>query len=65
MIRDFPGGPVVKTSPPSEAGVGLISSQEAKIPPAMKPKNQNRKNGIDTVTNSTETFKMLHIKKRL
>ena len=31
MIRDFPGGPVVKTSPPSEAGVGLISSQEAKI----------------------------------
>ena len=54
---------MVKTLPPSAAGVGLSPSQEAEIPPAMKPKIQNRKNGIDTVTNSTETFKMFHIQK--
>ena len=56
---------MVKTSSPSAAGVGLILSQGAKIPPTMKPKNQNKINGINTVTDSTETFKLFHIKKRL
>ena len=40
---DFPGGPVVNTSPFSATGVGLISGQEAKIPHASWPKNQNIK----------------------
>ena len=41
--RDFPGGPVVKTSP-SNAGVGsLIPGQGDKIPHASGPKNQNIK----------------------
>ena len=29
---DFPGGPVVKTSPSSSGGVGSIPSQGTKIP---------------------------------
>ena len=39
-MEDFPGGPVVKTSP-SNAGVGSIPGQGAKIPYASGPKNQN------------------------
>ena len=31
-FRDFPGGPVVKTSPSSAGGAGLIPGQRAKIP---------------------------------
>ena len=41
--RDFPGGPVVKTSPFSTEGAGLIPGQGAKIPRASWPKNQNIK----------------------
>ena len=41
--RDFPGGPVVKTSPSSAGGVGSIPDRGAKIPHAPRPKNQNRK----------------------
>ena len=40
-----PGGPVVKTSPSSAAGAGLIPGQGAKIPHASWPENQN----IETV----------------
>ena len=40
---DFPGGPVVKTSPSNAGGAGLIPGQEAKIPYASQPKNQNIK----------------------
>ena len=36
--RDFPGSPVVRTSP-SEAG--SLPGQRAKIPYAFQPKNQN------------------------
>ena len=32
---DFPGGPVVKTSPSSAGGAGLIPGQGAKIPHAL------------------------------
>ena len=38
MKRDFPGGPVVKTSPSDAGGVGSISGQGAKIPHASWPK---------------------------
>ena len=41
--RDFPGGPVVKTSPSNAGGAGLIPGQEAKIPHASEPKNQKIK----------------------
>ena len=41
--RDFPGGPVVKTSPSNAGGASLIPGQGAKIPYASRPKNQNIK----------------------
>ena len=40
ISRDFPGGPVVETSP---SKAGLIPTQAAKIPHAPWPKNQNIK----------------------
>ena len=39
----FPGGPVVKTQPSNAKGVGSIPGRAAKIPHALKPRNQNRK----------------------
>ena len=41
--RDFPGGPVVKTSPSNAGGVGLIPGQGAKTLLASQPKSQNKK----------------------
>ena len=38
---DFPGGPVVETSPSNAGGMGLMPGQGAKIPHASWPKNQN------------------------
>ena len=38
---DFPGGPVVKTSPSRAGTAGLIPTREAKIPRALQPKSQN------------------------
>ena len=40
MEGDFPGGPVVQTSPSNAGGAGLISGQENKIPDASEPKYQ-------------------------
>ena len=40
---DFPGSPVVKTSPSNVGGAGLIAGRGAKIPHASRPKNQNVK----------------------
>ena len=52
--------------PTSKAeGTGLIPGQGAKVPCAFQPKNQNikkKKNNI--VTNSINTLKMVHIKKK-
>ena len=42
-VRDFPGGPVVKTSPSNAGGTGSIPGWGAKIPHASWPKNQNIK----------------------
>ena len=43
LLGDFPGGPVVKTSPSNAGGVGLIPGQGAKISHASRPENQNIK----------------------
>ncbi|XP_067556152.1 solute carrier family 2, facilitated glucose transporter member 11 isoform X3 [Pseudorca crassidens] len=40
---DFPGSPVVKTSPSNSGGACLIPAWGAKIPHASQPKNQNMK----------------------
>ena len=40
---DFPGGPVVKTSPSNAGNAGSIPGQGAKIPQVSWPKNQNIK----------------------
>ena len=39
---DFPGGPVVKTSPSNAGDVGSIPGWGPKIPHASPPKNQNK-----------------------
>ena len=43
MNRDFPGGPVVKTSPSNAGGAGSIPGRGAKIPHALQPRKQNIK----------------------
>ena len=40
---DFPGGPVVKTSPSNAGGVGSIPDWGAKIPHASGPKKPKHK----------------------
>ena len=40
---EFPGGPVVKTSPSNAGGAGSIPGWGTKIPHALRPKNQNIK----------------------
>ena len=39
---DFPGSPVVKTSPSNAGGAGSIPGQEAKIPHASWPKEKKK-----------------------
>ena len=41
--RDFPGSPVVKTSPSNAEGAGSIPGGRTKIPHASGPKIQNIK----------------------
>ena len=41
--RDFPGSPVVKTSPSNAVSAGSIPGPGAKIPHAPQPKEQNIK----------------------
>ena len=43
VVRDFPGGPVVKTSPSNSGGAGLIPGWGTGIPHASRPKSQNIK----------------------
>ena len=42
IVRNFSGGPVVKTSPSNAGGAGSIPGWGAKIPHASWPKNQNK-----------------------
>ena len=39
IVRDFPGGPVVKTLPSNAGGQGSIPGQGVKIPHTSWPKN--------------------------
>ena len=59
---DIPGSPVVKTSPSTAEGVGLISDWRAKIPYASSQKNKtcNRSN---IVKNTIKTLKIIYINK--
>ena len=43
ILRDFPGGPVVKTSPSNAGDGGSILGRGAKNPHALWPKNQSVK----------------------
>ena len=40
-LRDFSGGPVVKTSPSNAGGMGSAPGRRIKIPCVSWPKNQN------------------------
>ena len=64
MYRDLPRSPVVRTSPSNAAGVGSIPGQEAKIPHASWPKNQNIKQK-QYCNKFSKTLNMVHIKKSL
>ena len=46
IVGDFPGSPVVKTSPSNAGGAGSIPGQGAKIPHALRPENQNKTEAI-------------------
>ena len=63
-LRDFSGGPVVKTLPSNAGAEGSITGRELRshMPRGEKTKTQNRSN---LVTDSIKTLKMVHIKKRL
>ena len=56
-FRNFPGAPVVKTSPSNTEVVGLIPGAGARIPPALGPqtKTKNRSN-IVLLTSSMKIF---------
>ena len=56
MRRDFPGGPVVKTSPSNAGGMASIPDREAEILLASWPKNQNINKRSNIVTNSLKDF---------
>ena len=43
IFWNFPGSPVVKTSPSSAGAAGLIPGQRAKIPHASGPKKPKQK----------------------
>ena len=43
---DFPGGPVVETSPSNASGVGLIPGRGVKIPLASRPKKPRHKTEV-------------------
>jgi len=63
-MGDFPGSPVVKTSPSNAGGAGSIPGEGAKIPHAsngIKPKHKTEAN----CNNSVKTLKMVHIKENL
>ena len=63
MVRDFLGGPVVKTSL-SNAWVWVQSLVgKLRSPMPLGQKNRTFSNRSDTATNSIKTLKMVHIKK--
>ena len=65
MFWDFPGCPVVKTSPSNAGGEGWIPGQGAKIPHASRPKNQNIKQKQYGYKFNKDFLKKMDIKKNL
>ena len=63
-LRDFPGGPVIKTSPSNAGDAGSIPGWGAKIPHASWPKNQNIKQKQYCNKFSKDFKRMVHIKKK-
>ena len=62
--QNFPGGPVVKTSPSNAGGMDLIPGQVAKSPHALWPKKPKHKTGTTLKQiYRLKTLKMVHIKK--
>jgi len=62
--RDFPGGPVVKTSPSNAGGVGSIPCWGTKMPCDLWPINQNIRQK-QYCNRFNKDFKMIHIQKIL
>ena len=60
---DFPGDPVVKTSPSNAGGVGSFPGWGAKIPHASQPKTQNIKQKQYCNKFNKDFKKTVHIKK--
>ena len=56
--RDFPGGPVVKTSSSNAGASGSIPDWEAKVPHASWPKNQNIKQQKEYCSKFNKDFKV-------
>ena len=70
MVRNFPGGSVVKTSPSNAGGMGSMPGWGAKIPHALGPK-KNKTNGqkqycnrSNVVTDSIKTLQRVQVKNR-
>ena len=61
--RDFPGGPVVKTSASNAEGAGLMPGQGGKIPPCSVAKKKKPRSNI--VTSSMKTLMEKNTKKQL
>ena len=64
-VRDFPGGPVVKTSAFNAGGAGSIPGRGAKFPHASRPKHQNikQKQYCNKFNKDLKKKKVVHIKK--
>ena len=66
-MRDFPGGPVVETSPCNAGSMGSIPGQGGEIPHASQQpspkKNINNRSNI--AANSIKTLKMVHVQKKI
>ena len=60
---NFPGGPVVKSSPSNAGGVDLVPGLAAKSPHAWWSKKTKHETS-NIVTNSIKTLKIGHIKKK-
>ena len=67
--RDFPGSPVVKTSPFSAERAVQYQVRELRshkfLSQRKKRKKKSKHKTEATVTNSIKTLKMVHIKKKL
>ena len=64
LFWDFPGGPMVKTSPSNMGAAGSIPGWEVKSPHASRPKKRKRNIKQKQYCNKfNKDFKIIHIKK--